>query len=373
MVWIGLVSCQSQPSGPGIADWELPKVLVFAGDTIPIEDPEIRERLEKELWINAYWYSNTAQLIRRSGRWFPLIDSLLNLENVPNDFRYLVAIESGFENVTSNKGAVGFWQLMEPTARELGLRINAEMDERLHPEKSTIAACRYLKKAHNQLGNWVSVAASYNMGVQGIKNVMAVQFTDNYYDVMINAETGRYLFRALACKMILENPEKFGFQKLKPIPQLSFERKQINESIPNIAYWARQGGFSYKCFRILNPWAKGNSLTISDSIPVYEILIPRDCRVYTQLNLPQEQHPDSGKAEADLIFRHTINDKNMVGLKKESQPANPVAEFHQIAKGENLEGIANQYGISKQDLLDLNPNLKGKPNNIKAGMKLRLR
>lgn len=374
-ILLGMSSCRQENVDKHISDWEFQEPITFAGDTIPLTDPEIREKLEKELWINAYWHSNTAQLIRRSGRWFPLLDSLLEREGVPNDFRYLVAIESSFENVTSNKGAVGFWQLMEPTARELGLKMNAEIDERLYPEKATVAACQYLKKAKSQLGSWTSVAASYNIGVQGLKNVMALQYTDQLYDVLINSETGRYLFRAVACKLILEHPEKFGFQQLKAIHKPTYTEEKITQSVGDLAYWSRKKGFSYKCFRQLNPWIKGNSLTISDTIPFYQVYLPTDCRVYTQMALPEKEAPDSVKEKLDLVLRHTINEKNMAGLKLESnQPKeDQLPEYHIISSGDNLETIARKYQMKKEDLIRLNPEISKNQNHIQKGMRLRLR
>lgn len=345
-------------------------MVTFAGDTIPLDDPDIRERLEKELWINAFWHSNTSQLIRRSGYWFPIMDSLLVLEGIPTDFKYLVAIESSFENVTSNKGAVGFWQLMEPTAKELGLIVNKEMDERLNTVKSTHAAARYLKKSKSQLGNWAAVSASYNIGVQGLKNVMAVQYTDNFYDLLINAETGRYLFRALACKLILEEPEKFGFSKLKPIVPLKTRKEVINQSINDLAYWCRKNGFTYKCFRMANPWVKSNQLTISDSIAQIEVQMPIDCKVYTRLPLPEETKTDTASAEKDLIIQHSMNEKNMQALKQTKE--NPAAEFHIVQPGENLELISRKYNLTQNDLFLVNPGLEKRRNKIEKGLRIQL-
>lgn len=370
--WIFITSCRSNHSENKVIEIEIPETLTFGGDTIPLDDPDIRERLVKELWINVHWHSNTAQLIRKSGRWFPIIDSILDLEKVPRDFRYLVAIESSFENVTSNKGAVGFWQLMEPTAKELGLYIDAEIDERLHPIKSTKAACQYLKKARSQLGNWAAVAASYNIGVQGLKNVMNIQYTDNFYDVMINAETGRYLFRALACKLILENPQKYGYDRLNPVPTQKYRTGTINESISDLSYWCRKNGFSYKCFRVANPWIKGNSISITDSITNFEVLMPEDCRVYTKMVIPAQLKSDSQVIANQKIIDHMVNEKNMVALKEKEQSSMPKEEYHVVGKGENLEGIANRYQKTLPELFLLNPGLEKKQNRIEKGLKIRI-
>lgn len=356
-----------------VEDIYLPDVVTFAGDTIPTNDPDIKERLEKELWINAYWQSNTAQLIKKSGRWFPMIDSILKSHDIPSDFKYLVAIESSFENVTSNKGAVGFWQLMEPTAKEFGLKVNPEIDERLNPEKSTVAAVLLLKRGKKNLGNWAAVAASYNIGIQGLKNVMGSQYTDDFYDLLINQETGRYLFRALACKLIFTEPEKYGFgvlTNLKPIANL---KVRIDTSISDIAYWSRQNGFSYKCFRQANPWVKTNRLTTSDSIPFFEISLPTTCITYTKLAISGKKPSDSTLNANEQIVQNLVNQKNMIAHKNASIKDSMVVDYHMVRSGENLSLIAQKYNLTVQQIFDLNPGLQKKQNKIDKGSKIKIR
>lgn len=362
-----LSSCKEKNE---ITDLYIPEVLTFAGDTIPIQDPEIRERLEKELWINTYWQSNTAQWIKKSEKWFPLIDSILKANQIPEDFRYLVAIESGFENVSSNKGAVGFWQLMEPTAKEFGLQINEEIDQRLDPEKAGTAACQLLKRGKLVLGNWVSVAASYNIGITGLGNVLNGQYTDSYYDLLINQETGRYLFRILAAKLILSNPDKYGFGNLKAYSQMKYKKQALDSSIVDLAYWCRQNGFSYKCFRIVNPWIKANSLHINDSLGSLTIAIPLNCKTYTKLHLPHKARfqNDSILEIKQAIFQNLVNKKDMMALKEASKPK--LVEFHEVKSGENLSLIANKYGKTVAQLFELNPGLEKKQNKITKGLKL---
>jgi len=368
-----LGSCKEKNQGSElILDVYMPEVLTFAGDTIPIQDQEIRERLERELWINTYWQSNTAQWIKKSGKWFPLIDSILKANKIPEDFKYLVAIESGFENVSSNKGAVGFWQLMEPTAKEYGLIINEEIDQRLDVEKAGTAACQLLNRGKTRLETWTAVAASYNIGINGLKKVMDAQYSDNYYDLLINQETGRYLFRILAAKLILSQPEKYGFGLLQAYPQWTSKRQVMDSSIMDLAFWCRKRGFSYKCFRLVNPWIKSNSLHIADSLGRLTVSIPTNCKTYTSNPLPGKSIflNDSSSEAQKAVFQNLINKKDMMAQKMSDSPKK--IEFHEVKSGENLSLIASKYQLSMADLFGLNPGLEKKQNRITKGLKLRI-
>ena len=367
----GFFSCGQEKQNL-IVDPFLPEVLTFAGDTIPLQDKDIKERLERELWINIYWQSNTVQWLKKSGKWFPLVDSILKENQVPEDFKYLIPIESGFENVTSNKGAAGFWQLMEPTAEEFGLVINEELDQRLDFQKSAVAACKLLNRGKRVLGNWTSVAASYNIGITGLKKVMDSQYTNNYYDLLINQETGRYFFRVLAAKLILTYPEKYGFGTLKTTSSYSTSSLTIDSSIYDLAYWCRQKGFSYKCFRLVNPWIKTNKITLNDSLVSISVAIPMDCKLYANEPIPVNPplRNDSVQNEKEAIFQNLIDKKDMVGLK--SATTKSIEEFHLVKEGENLSLIALKYGLTIERLFDLNPGLKKNQNKIVKGMKLNI-
>ena len=190
---------------------KLPEVIDFCGEQSPLNAPDIRERLDKELLVNTYWQSNMMLLLKRSNKWFPTIESILKEEGVPQDFKFLAVIESGLENVRSPKGAKGFWQLMPATAKEYGLEVNSNVDERYHVEKSTRAACKYLLKAKERFGNWTLAAASFNRGMFGIDRLLKKQLVDDYYDLLLNKETSRYIFRILAVKEIMSNPDLYGF------------------------------------------------------------------------------------------------------------------------------------------------------------------
>lgn len=253
---------------------ELPKTIVFAGETIHLEDEDIFERMDRELLVNTYFQSATTQIIKRANRWFPLIESILHKEGIPEDFKYLAIIESGLVQAVSPAGAEGFWQFMPFTAQEYGLEISKEVDERLDVEKSTLAACQYLKRSKDSLGNWISAAASYNRGIGGVKRDMAWQQADSYFDAEQNTETGRYVFRLMAMKIILENQTAYGFH----IPDASmykpFETKKINikETIPDLSQWAIHHGINFKILKKLNPWLKANKLTIKNK--TYVLLLP---------------------------------------------------------------------------------------------------
>ena len=254
---------------------KLPASLEFSGESVPLDKPDIRERLDKELLVNTYWQSNMMLLLKRANKYFPLIEEILKEEGVPEDFKYLAVIESGLENVRSPRGAKGFWQIMPSTAKEYGLEVNSNVDERYHIKKSTRVACKYLKKAKKRFGTWTLAAASYNRGMSGIDRLLKKQITDNYYDMLLNRETSRYVFRILAVKEIMSNPQRYGFiyepQDLyKSIP---VRKIGLDTAINNIARFAKEQSVNYKIIKIHNPWLIQNHLN-NKSRKYYEIEIP---------------------------------------------------------------------------------------------------
>ena len=254
---------------------KLPASLEFSGEAVPLDKPDIRERLDKELLVNTYWQSNMMLLLKRANKYFPLIEEILKEEGVPEDFKYLAVIESALENVRSPRGAKGFWQIMPSTAKEYGLEVNSNVDERYHIKKSTRVACKYLKKAKKRFGTWTLAAASYNRGMLGIDRLLKKQITDNYYDMLLNRETSRYVFRILAVKEIMSNPQRYGFiyepQDLyKPIP---VRKIGLDTAINNIARFAKEQSINYKIIKIHNPWLIQNHLN-NKSRKYYEIEIP---------------------------------------------------------------------------------------------------
>lgn len=253
----------------------LPKEIEFCGQILNLEDEDIRERLDREILVNAYFQSSTTQAIKRAHRFFPEIEKILKHNKIPDDMKYLAVIESGLVQAVSPAGAQGFWQFMPMTAKEHGLIMNEQVDERLNIRKSTIAACEYLSFAHDTLNDWVLAAASYNRGIGGVRSDMRWQGTDNYFDTHMNSETGRYVFRILAMKIIFENAEAYGYKIDKEELYKPYETYpvKIKNSITNLALWAQEKGVNYKILIKLNPWILGNHLTISKK--EYEILLPR--------------------------------------------------------------------------------------------------
>ena len=245
---------------------ELPTKMSFCGQTINLEDEDIRERLDREILVNVYYQSSTLQTFKRANRFFPAMEKVLKENGVPDDLKYLAVIESNLIQAVSPAGAQGFWQFMPGTAAEYKLQINNEVDERLNIKKSTIAACRYLKFANDTLKDWILAAAAYNRGIGGVRSDMRWQRTKNYFDTHMNSETSRYVFRILAMKLILENPEKYTYnlkeiEVYKPFRTFSVP---IEESIPNLAEWSIEKGINYKILIKLNPWILSNKLTVKD-------------------------------------------------------------------------------------------------------------
>jgi hypothetical protein len=213
--------------------------------------------------------------MKRAHRYFPEMERTLKANGIPEDFKYLAVIESNLIQAVSPVGAQGFWQFMPFTAKEYDIIMNDEVDERLNIKKSTIAACEYLKTAHDTLKDWVLTAASYNRGIGGVRSDMRWQGTNNYFDTHMNSETGRYVFRILAMKLIFENPEAYGYDMKAIELYKPFKTKTVvvKESIPNLAEWAIEQGFNYKILIKLNPWLLTNKLTIKNN-KTFAILLP---------------------------------------------------------------------------------------------------
>ncbi len=255
--------------------YDLPKQISFAGEAAPLDIPDVMERLDRELQVNIYLQSSTLFLLKRANRWLPQMTEILKAHDIPEDFKYLPLIESGLMNGVSPKDAVGYWQIREPAGKELGLEITKEVDQRYDPIKSTEAACKYLKKSYEKLGNWTLVAASYNRGVAGIRSDLDDQKIDNYYDAYLNDETSRYVFRILAIKEIFENPAKYGF-KIDPGHLYNPEPLHyidINESIPDLVSFAKSNGSNYKLLKRYNPWLRQPRLTVKKG-KTYQIALP---------------------------------------------------------------------------------------------------
>ncbi len=254
---------------------DIPQDLNFAGEPVPQEDPEIMERVDREFLVNTYWQSNALLLMKRAHKYFPIIEPILAKNGIPDDFKYLAVAESGLQNVVSYAGATGFWQIMKGTGREYGLEINDNVDERYHLEKSTEVACQYLKKWKDKYGSWTLTAASYNAGPGAINKFMGIQQVDDYYDLLLGDETGRYVFRIMAIKEILSNPEKYGFEintkdMYSSVPTFKVE---VAEPVFSFADFAQQYEINYKILKRHNPWLREPHLN-NASRKKYVIEIP---------------------------------------------------------------------------------------------------
>ena len=254
----------------------IPDSLTFSGETVDLNENDLIQRFDKEILVNTYWQSNTLQLIKRSRKFFKIIEPILKKEGVPDDFKYLAVIESGLENLRSPKGAKGIWQIMRGTGRELGLEINNNVDERYNLELSTIAACRYIKKAKNKFGTWTLAAAAYNRGMSGVNRALKKQNVKSYYDLFLGNETRRYVFRIHAIKLILNNPNNYGFfvKDSEYYKDDGFEVMNVDYPIKNLSEFANKNGINYKTLKIFNPWLIQNHLN-NRSKKKYKIKIPK--------------------------------------------------------------------------------------------------
>lgn len=240
----------------------VPLSLSFAGEPVPLDQDDTKESLEYELYSNCFRHSRTSIVVKRCYRWKPMIDSILAANNVPQDFFYLAIAESELSNAArSGAGAMGMWQFMKGTGKEYGLTINNDVDERRHPIKATQAACEYLKKAYAKFGNWTLVAASYNMGKSGVAKRLESQNCESYYDLHLYTETSRYVFRILAFKLILENPEKYGFfiPEAEGYQPLKYKEVTVSKTISDLSKFAKDNGTTYKDLRRYNPWFNNTS------------------------------------------------------------------------------------------------------------------
>ena len=260
----------------------LPSNMTFAGEKVPLQDTDVRERLDREIHVNTYWHSNMLLMIKKANRFFSEIEPLLKKYNLPDDFKYLAVAESGLDNVTSHAGASGFWQFMKATGKEYGLEINNYVDERYNLELATKVAAQYLINSKELFGSWTNAAAAYNAGNAGITKQMKRQDATDYYSLLLNSETGRYVFRILAFKEILSNPEKYGFYVDQQDLYQAIPTKTIiiDTPVEDFAKFAKQQGINYKILKIHNPWlrdtylknASGKAYSIKIPIPGYYVL-----------------------------------------------------------------------------------------------------
>ena len=248
----------------------------LGGEKVPIERADVLERLDRELMVNSYWHSNTIQNIKLANRYFPVIEPILAQEGVPSDFKYLAVAESDLRLKTSYAGAKGYWQFLKASGKEFGLEINEEVDERYHIEKSTLAAAKYIKSLYNRFGSWSAAAAAYNTGPTRLKRIMSEQGSTDYFDLNLGDETSRYVFRILALKYIMQDPEKYGFfireeEKYEPLD--NYYEVRVDKSVADWSEFAKQYNVSYRDLKIYNPWLIDTKLTVLKN--TYNIKIPK--------------------------------------------------------------------------------------------------
>lgn len=253
----------------------IPESLDFCNEPMPLKEPDVKEKMDRELLVNTYWQSNAFLLFKRSKKYFPIIEPILKSYGVPDDFKYLALIESGFMNVTSPAGAKGFWQIMKSTGIEYGLEINSNVDERYNLILSTQVACKYLLEAKSKFGSWTLAAASYNAGMSGISNELERQSVSGYYDLLLGEETSRYIFRIVALKEILNYPKQYGFNFVdKDLyyygPTYMVE---VDTAVSDFVQFSKNFGINYKQLKIHNPWLREKFLN-NNSRKKYQIEIP---------------------------------------------------------------------------------------------------
>lgn len=240
----------------------IPTQVDFAGEPAPLAIADVRERFERELIVNANLDASTLLVIKRANRAFPIIEPILARYGVPDDFKYLAVAESALINAVSPAGARGVWQFMPDTARERGMEVSDAVDERYHLEKSTEAACKYLLDAKARFGSWTLAAASYNGGVAGVNRQIEFQKEDNYYDLLLTEETSRYVFRILALKEIMKNPELYGFHIMphELYENLPVRTVEVDSTINDLAAFSKTQGVNYKILKLHNPWLRDRKL-----------------------------------------------------------------------------------------------------------------
>ena len=257
--------------------YRLPDEVTFAGEKMPLENFDTKESLDREILVSAYRHSSTILIIKRANRYLPVIEKILQKNGIPDDFKYLVAAESEYSNMVSPVGATGFWQIMQATGREYGMEINSVVDERYHIEKSTQFACDYFRKSYEKYGNWTLAAASYNGGRAALDEQIRIQRQNNYYDLLLTEETARYIFRAVAYKLVITDPASYGFEisREELYPGLKYYEVRVDTAVADFSAFAEKYGTNYKLLKFLNPWLRKPYLT-SGPGKEYYIKVPAE-------------------------------------------------------------------------------------------------
>jgi LysM repeat protein len=334
---------------------EIPEKFDYCGEPVPLQDEEVRERFDRELLGNAFWQSNVLLHMKKMIRYFPTIEMYLKKYNLPTDLKFIAVAESGLSTVVSPVGASGYWQFMPETGKMYGLEINDEIDERYDINKSTDAACRYLKDMQEIFQSWTLATAAYNCGVGGIKQNISYQKVKNYYDLYLNQETSRYIFRIMALKEILTHPDKYKYLPIGAAGYKPYNTVEVAVSgdVANWADWAINHGINYKTLKTLNPWLRKHKLT-NKTHKTYMVEIPADKSQYK---------PDPALAQA-LDAEEQDTNSSLHKL----EDAEATTNIYTVKKGETLTSVAAKLKVTEQELKHWN-NLK--TNVVKAGQKLK--
>ena len=263
---------QDPSSDPTTEEKQLPQIIRsvpfhesydLAGEALPLDRIDVRERLDRELSVNSYWHSTTLLHLKAAQKYFPIIEPILASKGVPDDFKYLAVAESSLRNASSPAGAKGIWQFMKTAGRSYDLEINGDVDERYHLEKATVAAAEYLLYLKEKFGTWTLAAAAYNGGETRLKRLLAEQRARNYYELNLTSETMRYVFRIVAIKEIMNSPRTYGFD-LEGMEQLTDNEEhynlEVSEPVANWGDYARQYGSDYRTLKYHNPWLMSSKL-----------------------------------------------------------------------------------------------------------------
>jgi len=257
---------------------DISKPMFFMNEIVPLNNFDVLERLDRELLVNSYWHSSTVLNLKNANRYFPIVEKILEEQKIPTDFKYLMVAESAFQNASSPRGAKGFWQFRKAAAKEMGLEVNSDIDERYNLELATRAAAKYIRKNKSRFGSWTLAAAAYNIGPSKLKSEMEKQQETSFYDLNLNAETSRYLFRIMAIKEVMEHPMDYGFiLEAKDLyrPLDNYTVLQVDYQIDTLAKFAHDNGITYRMLKLYNPWMRSSRLP-NKSKKMYYVKIPKN-------------------------------------------------------------------------------------------------
>lgn len=344
----------------------IPRNLSFCGEKIPTNNYALKDNLEKEFFKNKHWKQSAGYLYKKAQKWFPYLEPILKKEGVPDDFKYLAVIESHLSNARSSQGAAGFWQLVPSTARNYGLIVNDNVDERLDVEKSTVAACKLIKDAYKVFKNWTLTAAAYNLGIGGIQKALSKQNTNDYYSMILNKETGSFVYRILAYKTLFSDPKHFGIKRkaIKYLPKIPVKIIKVDSAITDISHFAKAIKSNVAIVKLFNPWLLKDYLDNPNHLTF-------------EFKIPKKNNADYSNYYADLLEQNkedeVISDSasTVSVIKQDVKEESGDEILHNFNEGEKVKELAEIYNVRVIDILNWN-NLKSEK-EIKPGQMLIIR